>query len=270
MKENGYLPHRRGIWQHLRDGRMTLQDVAVHAYISSQADTRTGIWQGSAGALAGELCISRRLARRFLERLRKGDYIRRFPIPGRHVCYPILIHKFLLTDGEHKGEHLNALASASPMDLRYFPGQQEGEQKGEHVTSQKRELRMETREESLRQAGSRRSSLGPLELAKVALKPSTNARRPGIASARTAPRLRHFSTRPLCDIRGLASSHYRLFRFDRRLHGEARRKSSLFHFSIRYVFVRPDLEKQSAGGINGKPGATELAVRNARALGLAN
>jgi hypothetical protein len=140
VKETGFAQIRRGIWEHVRDGRMSLSDCAVYSYIISQADTRTGIWQGSAGALAGELCISPRAARRFLERLSKGDYIKRFSDPGKHVCYPILVHRFLLTNGEHKGEQLNALSSTSPVDLRYFPG----EQMGEHVSSQKR---IENREE---------------------------------------------------------------------------------------------------------------------------
>ncbi|MBZ5701006.1 MAG: hypothetical protein LAN84_04095 [Acidobacteriia bacterium] len=137
-KDKGFLQLRRGVWEHIRDGRMSLADCAVHAYITSQADTRTGVWNGSAGALAGELTISPRKARRFLERLDRGDYTKRFPTPGKHACYPILVHKFLITDGEHKGEQLNAIASTSPVDLRYFSGEQEGEHKGEHVTSQKR------------------------------------------------------------------------------------------------------------------------------------
>jgi hypothetical protein len=145
VKETGFAQIRRGIWEHVRDGRMSLSDYAVYSYIISQADTRTGIWQGSAGALAGELCVSPRLARRFLERLSKGDYIKRFPVPGKHACYPILVHKFLLTNGEHKGEQLNALSSASPVDLRYFPSEQVGEQMGEHVSSQKRSENREER-----------------------------------------------------------------------------------------------------------------------------
>lgn len=150
-RDTGFFQLRRGIWEHVRDGRLSLQDVAVHQYIASQADTRTGVWNGSAGALAGELCISPRMARRFVERLTRGDYIRRFPVPGRHICYPILVHKFLITDGQHKGEQLNALASTSPADLRYFAGEQkgelEGEQKGEHVSSQKRLKTIEERQE---------------------------------------------------------------------------------------------------------------------------
>lgn len=136
-KENGYLQLRRGVFEHIRDGRMSLADYAIHSYITSQADTRTGVWNGSAGALAGELSLSTRQARRFLERLSHGDYIKRFPIPGRHVCYPILVHKFAVTGGEHRGEQLNAIASISPVDLRYFPGEHMSEQRGEHVSSQK-------------------------------------------------------------------------------------------------------------------------------------
>jgi hypothetical protein len=140
-KENGFLQLRRGVFEHVRDGRMSLADYAIHSYITSQADTRSGVWMGSAGALAGELSLSPRMARRFLERLSQGDYIKRFPAPGRHVCYPILVHKFAVTDGEHKGEQLNAIASISPVDLRYFSGEHMGEQRGEHmgehVSSQK-------------------------------------------------------------------------------------------------------------------------------------
>lgn len=146
-KENGFLQLRRGVFEHVRDGRMSLADCAVHSYITAQADTRTGIWNGSAGALAGELSLSRRKARRFLEKLSRRGYIKRFPVPGKHVCYPILIHKFSITDGQHRGEQLNAIASSSPVNLEYCTGQQEGEQrgqhKGEHVSPQKI---LETRE----------------------------------------------------------------------------------------------------------------------------
>jgi hypothetical protein len=150
-KENGFLAHRRGIWQHVRDGRMSLQDVAVHQYIASQADTRTGVWHGSAGALAGELSISPRMARRHLEKLSRRGYIRRFPVSGKHVCYPILVHKITITNGEHKGEQLDAINSLSPMDLRYCRtgnAEQGGEHWGEDVPSQNI---LETREKRKRQ-----------------------------------------------------------------------------------------------------------------------
>jgi hypothetical protein len=136
-KENGFLPLRRGIWEHLRDGRMSPMETLAFIYICSQADTRTGIWKGSAGALAGEIGFKPRTARDVIERMEHGDYIHRFPIPGSHVCYPILIHKFPISQGEHNGEQLNAIESTSSGDLAYFPREHDGEVHGEHGAAQR-------------------------------------------------------------------------------------------------------------------------------------
>ena len=151
-KLSGFLQLRRGIFEHVRDGRMTRTAAFCYIYILTQADTRTGIWSGSAGALAGELAMPLGTARHVLEALDKR-YIKRFPTPGRHSCYPIALHKFLITEGEHKGQHLNALDSISPTDLRYFPREQMGEQDvkqvDEHAGAQKR---IETGDERRRTA----------------------------------------------------------------------------------------------------------------------
>lgn len=131
-KENGFLQLRRGLWEHIRDGRMSHLEALAFIYIASEADTRTGIWKGCAKSLSGELAIPERTARDLLEKMEHGDYVRRFATPGRHFCYPILVHKFPITQGEHNGEQLNALASTSPVDLSYFPREQDGEQNVEH------------------------------------------------------------------------------------------------------------------------------------------
>jgi len=131
-KENGFAPIRRGLWEHLRDGRMSHLEALAFVYICSQADTRTGIWKGCAKSLAGELGMKERTARDVLEKMEHGNYIRRFAIPGLHSCYPILVHKFLITQGEHNGEHLNAIDSKSPVDLTYFSREQDGEQSVKH------------------------------------------------------------------------------------------------------------------------------------------
>jgi hypothetical protein len=140
-KLNGFLQLRRGIFEHVRDGRITSTQAFCYIYMLTQADTRTGIWSGSAGALAGELAMPIGTARHILEAI-DDRYIRRFTTPGRHFCYPIALHKFLITEGEHKGKHLNALDSVSPTDLRYFSHEQNLEQDdkqvGEHVGAQKR------------------------------------------------------------------------------------------------------------------------------------
>ena len=136
-KENGFLPLRRGLWEHVRDGRMTITEVLAFIYICSQADTRTGIWKGSAKSLSGELGIPERTARDVLEKMEDGDYIRRFAVPGRHACYPILIHKFPISQGEHNGEQLNALDSNSPAELSYLSREHDGEVHGEVGASQR-------------------------------------------------------------------------------------------------------------------------------------
>ena len=139
-KSNGFLQLRRGVWEHLRDGRMSHMDALAFIYIVSQADTRTGVWNGSASSLAGEIVVSPRNARRLLERLTEAGYLKRFSVPGKHVCYPVLVHKYPISDGQHKGEHLDAASSTSATLLRYIKaesGEQEGEHKGEHKASQK-------------------------------------------------------------------------------------------------------------------------------------
>src|SRR6267142_1558113 len=103
-KLNGFLQLRRGVWEHVRDGRMSVTVALAFIYICCEADTRTGIWKGSAKSLSGELGIPERTARDVLEKMEHGDYIRRFAVPGRHSCYPILVHKFEITQGEHDGE----------------------------------------------------------------------------------------------------------------------------------------------------------------------
>jgi hypothetical protein len=131
-RDTGFFQLRRGIWEHVRDGRMSITEALAFIYIGTQGDTRTGIWYGSAKSLAGELGLPDRTARDVLEKMEHGDYIRRFAVPGRHSCYPILVHKFLITSGQHTGEQLNAFASTSPADLAYFPREQSVELNGEH------------------------------------------------------------------------------------------------------------------------------------------
>jgi hypothetical protein len=117
---NGFMPLRRGVFEHVRDGRMCPTDFTCFAYMS----------------------MSPRTSRSVIERLEKRGYIKRFPVPGRHACYPILVHKYQVTTGEHFGEQLNALDATSPTDLRYFPREHDGEEDARHddeqVATQKR------------------------------------------------------------------------------------------------------------------------------------
>jgi hypothetical protein len=137
-KKNGWMPLRRGLWEHVRDGRMSITGALAFLRTCSEADTRTGVCRSSAKSLASDLGISERTARDVHEKLEHGGYIRRFAVPGRHFCYPILVHKFPITEGEHKGERLNAMDSKNPVELAYFPREHNGEHGVEHVASQRR------------------------------------------------------------------------------------------------------------------------------------
>ena len=117
-KENGFLQLRRGLWEHVRDGSLTHTGAIVYIYMLSQADTRTGVWKGSAQCIATALDIPRSTAKYALKGL-DGRYIKRFTVPGRHVCYPILLHKFLVTQGQHIGLMLDALNTTDARTLEF-------------------------------------------------------------------------------------------------------------------------------------------------------
>ena len=129
---------------------MSITEALAFVYICSQADTRTGIWKGCAKSLAGELGIKERTARDVLEKMEHGDYVRRFAVPGLHSCYPILVHKFPITQGEHNGEQLDALNSIDADSLMYLPEktrEQNGERSVEHgVKHGAAQRRIENRE----------------------------------------------------------------------------------------------------------------------------
>jgi hypothetical protein len=118
-KSNGFLQLRRGLWEHVRNGSLTHTGALVYIYMLTQADTRTGVWKGSAQCIAADLNIPKSTAKYALRGL-DGRYIKRFTLPGRHACYPILLHKFLITQGQHVGLMLDALSSTNPRTLEFF------------------------------------------------------------------------------------------------------------------------------------------------------
>jgi len=118
-KANGFLQLRRGLWEHVRNGSLTRTGALVYIYMLTQADTRTGVWKGSAQCVATDLNIPKSTAKYALRGL-DGRYIKRFAVRGRHACYPILLHKFLITQGQHVGLMVDALSSTDPRTLEFF------------------------------------------------------------------------------------------------------------------------------------------------------
>jgi hypothetical protein len=271
-KENGFVPLRRGLWEHVRDGRMTITEALAFIYICSQADTRSGIWQGSAGALAGELGIPARTARDLLEKMEHGDYIRRFAVPGRHVCYPILVHKFPITQGEHNGEQLNALESKSSVELSHVSREQSVEQHGEHGAAQRRSEKREERKKPAAKPPADPRFAPLLELAKSAFEAKHKRPPTWDCFGKDGSALAAFLRRAPYVTPDIWQAHIASF-FDSTEGFTVKQGGSLSYFISRFdtFSAGPILEKQSAGGTNGKPtSATEIAIRNARALGLAN
>jgi hypothetical protein len=134
---SGYIQKRRGILDDLRDGRLTLLELGAHDVTVLLADKSTGIWTGSAKALAancGAGDITDRQARHLLESLEKKGYIRRFPKRRSHANYPILVNRYLVTFGAYSGMTLNASATSDwrkPIyEARHEQGAEEGAQEG--------------------------------------------------------------------------------------------------------------------------------------------
>jgi hypothetical protein len=264
-KENGFLPLRRGLWEHVRDGRMSRTEALAFIYICSQADTRTGIWKGSAKSLSGELGLPERTARDVLEKMQHGDYIRRFAVPGCHVCYPILVHKFPITQGEHNGEHLNAIESTSPAELSYFPREHSVEQRGEHGAAQRR---IEKREERKTPA----VRVPPFDSLEQETKAAAFAvfwekwpRRQAKSDARRA-----WAKIAIAEYPALMAGLEKWLKSDRWSRG-------VIPHPARWLNEKrwQDEDIPQFGGINAtptnrnrKPTATDLAIQNARALGL--
>jgi len=153
-KENGFVPLRRGLWEHVRDGSLTHTGALIYIYMLSQADTRSGVWKGSAQSLAGELRIRKSTVKYALRGL-DGRYIRRFTVPGKHICYPILLHKFLITQGQHVGLRLDALNSTNENTLAFISeddSQQVIQPVVQHVAPQRRKENREKRIEKKKEA----------------------------------------------------------------------------------------------------------------------
>lgn len=106
----GFIKIRRGLRDHVREGKMNLLELGVYLHLQFCADFRTGIHRNSAGHIyysTGQRYSVRQI-QRALEALEKAGYIKRFIIAGRRGDYYILIHKFFVTDGAWKDHHLNA------------------------------------------------------------------------------------------------------------------------------------------------------------------
>jgi hypothetical protein len=116
---SGFVAARRGLLDHLRDGRITLLEYGTLIALIQHAHSDSGLWIGSAKAfscICGAGDIGNRQARHLLEQLERKSYIKRFATPRKKGNYPILVHKYLCTSGAYAGKMINAVAT---MDWRH-------------------------------------------------------------------------------------------------------------------------------------------------------
>lgn len=269
-KENGFVPIRRGLWEHLRDGRMSPFEALAFVYICSQADTRTGVWKGSAGALVTELGFVPRTARDLLERMEHGGYIRRFVSQGMRHCYPILIHKFPVTQGEHNGEVLDALSSTKQdgcLELRYISCEVHGEVDGEvHGKVHASQRRSENREERKDTPSVRASQPNTVEQETIEAGFQTFWESWPLKQAKSDAR-RAWGKIPLAEYPAISAglAHWKT--------SEQWKRGIIPHAATWLNGKRwTDELPQFWGATNGhrKQSASDLAMRNAAALGLAD
>lgn len=107
---DGYVQLRRGILEHIDKGLMTYSQAGVYVCILLQADRKTGIWWGCALKLQahGPVGNDLKAMQRCLAYLQARGYIKCLREHGRRGNYPILINKYLVTDGGLRGKVLNA------------------------------------------------------------------------------------------------------------------------------------------------------------------
>lgn len=115
----GFIQLRRGIDEHVREGRISFFEGALYVFILLNTNPSTGVCHGSAGLFATIYSISSRTCRDALEKLEDKGYLKRFPVRGKHGSYPILINKFLCSHGAMKGMYVNCLKTTSYTNIFY-------------------------------------------------------------------------------------------------------------------------------------------------------
>lgn len=94
--DGGFVMIRRGIYAHLRDGRMTGAEWMVYSTLHLEVDHQSGIClKVSSPMLSHLLQINTRQINRILTNLEKKGYIKRLNHRGQIRHYPVVINKYL-------------------------------------------------------------------------------------------------------------------------------------------------------------------------------
>ena len=106
-----FVKSRRGILQHLKEGRISEAEFAAFMFMLLSADAATGVWWGDSVELAagfGQRDFRQHKAKDVLHLLEEKGYIKRFRQQGSRAKYPILINKYEITVGSLIGGQVDA------------------------------------------------------------------------------------------------------------------------------------------------------------------
>lgn len=157
---SGYVQLRRGLFDHIREGKITFMEASIYIAILVDANPSTGVCYGSAGLYSAVFGLPPRTVRDALEKLERKAYLKRFTVVGKHGSYPILINKFLCTDGAAKGRYINAYETVTCESIVFFGRDEDVELNGNESVNEdvnesaasrrieNREQKLETREET--------------------------------------------------------------------------------------------------------------------------
>jgi DNA-binding transcriptional ArsR family regulator len=111
MASTSFVKSRRGILQHLEEGRLSLTDYAVFSLLVILADKATGVCWVSSAVIAGKFAdgsLAQSTAKDALRRLKDKGYIKEFRQQGSRGSYPVLVNKYEITVGNLTGCLTNA------------------------------------------------------------------------------------------------------------------------------------------------------------------
>jgi hypothetical protein len=108
-----FIPIQAGVFEHIGDGRMTVDMWAVFSVMLKEADYETGFWKGCAekARAAWNFGLELRTTQRAIRALCDGGYTKSFQTNGRHGNYLVAINKYPIRFGPRKGMRLNADAT---------------------------------------------------------------------------------------------------------------------------------------------------------------
>jgi len=118
---DGFLAIRNGLFDHLNQGLLPPNELAVYLLILHQCDWSSGLWNGTAYRIEFGLgkTISIPQIQRAIRALEKKKYVKSYHKKGYRGNYFIAIHKYCVSVGDLRGKYLNALKSETYKGLVY-------------------------------------------------------------------------------------------------------------------------------------------------------